>query len=126
MAGNIDIGRQSTKLTVTILNGEAVSGAFWMGPYAGGYVLIPTSWTDANMGFQVSEAEAGTYVYLRDDAGAPVQISTILTSGARAYALPAELFGCMWVKLWSKSTTAATETDNNQTGDISPTLVLKG
>lgn len=119
------IERAYAKSTLTIADGAAISQALWMGSWAGGYVLIPDSWTAANMGFQVSEAEAGTFAILRDESGSPVQISGILTTGARAYALPAELFGALWVKLWSKSTTAATETDANQTGAISPIVVLK-
>lgn len=75
----------------------------------------------------VAPTTGGTFVILRDASGNPVQIGSIKTDGARAYALPAELFGCGFVKLWSKSATAATETDVNQTGGpLSLTVVLKG
>jgi len=112
-------------VTVTIADGAATSEAIYMVPWAGGYVLIANSWTAANLGFQVAEGAAGTYSILRDEAGSPVQISGIKTDGGRAYALPPELFGALYFKAWSKSTTAATETDTNQSGDINLTFVFK-
>ncbi len=117
--------RMTTVTPLTIADSAAITSAVDMSIYSGGYVDIATSWTAANMGFQVCDTESGTYVILRDEAGSPVQISNILTTGARAYALPAEVFGCKWVKLWSKSSTAATETDTNQSGAIAVVLVLK-
>lgn len=113
-------------LTATIADGAALSGAFYMGDHVVGHVTIPTSWTAANMGFQVSDSENGTYTILRkDDSDAPVQIENIATGAGRSYALPTKLAGALWVKLWSKSSTAATETDTNQSGAISITVVLK-
>jgi hypothetical protein len=118
------IGRYVEAFSLPIADGEAITRSADMSIFSGGYVHIPTSWTAANLGFQVSDDDS-TFIILRDEAGAPVQISGIKTDGARAYALPAEVFGCKHVKLWSKSSTAATETDTNQSGAITLTLVLK-
>ena len=89
-------------------------------------VLVPSDWTAANIGFKVARLSSNTFNILRDDIGTPVQISTILTSGARWYILPSELYGAKFVRLWSKSTTSATETDTNQGTERNLELLLKG
>lgn len=119
------IARGTSVHALTIADGAATSAVVDFSLHAGGYVDIATSWTAANMGFYVCDTADGTFVILRDEAGNPVQISNILTTGARAYALPSQVFGCKFVKLWSKSSTSATETDTNQTGDATIRLVLK-
>lgn len=86
--------------------------------HSAGCVIMPSGWTDANLGFKVCDQEEGTFVILRkDDGSTPVQLENILTTGARAYQLPEELFAAapIWVKPWSKNKIAATETDVNQT-----------
>lgn len=120
------IARHSAQLTVTIANGAALSEAFDFSEFSGGHVITPDVWTAANIGFQVSATQSGTYTILRDKAGAPVQVSTVKTDGGRAYSMPDEVFGALWVKLWSKNTTAATETDTNQGGARTLGLTLKG
>lgn len=105
----------SASFNLTIADGAAVSDA----------VIIPTSWTDANMGFKVCDTPTGTFVPLKTDAGVPVQISSITTDAAYGYKIPNDIFPARWVKLWSKSTTAATVTDTNQSGAISITVMLK-
>lgn len=117
---------QYSQLTVTIANNEAVSGAIDMRRFTGGMVVIPAAWTDANLGFKVSTEEAGTYTILKGATGTPIQISSITTNASFAYSLPTELAGALWVKLWSKNTTAATTTDNNQGGARSIGVYLKG
>jgi len=119
------ISRYSEIQSVVIADAAALSRAVNFSRVAGGMVIVPTSWTAANLGFYVCDTFGGTYVILRDESGNPVQISNILTTGARAYALPAELYGATFVELWSKSSTAATETDTNQSGAITLTLMLK-
>lgn len=121
----MNIERVSTYIPLTIADGAALSSAVDMSIYSGGYVDIATSWTAANMGFKVCDTATGTFVILRDEAGNPVQISGIVVDAAGAYALPAQVFGCLWVKLWSKSSTAATVTDTNQSGVATLRLVLK-
>jgi hypothetical protein len=119
------IGRLGMQVAVTIADGAALSEAIYMEPFAGGMVYVPDSWSAANLGFKVCDTEGGTFAILKDASGVPIQISGMSTSGAMAYQIPDGLFGAVWVKLWSKSTTAATETDVNQTGAISPVLMLK-
>jgi hypothetical protein len=120
------IARENSYALITILSGEAESETLDFGNYAGGMVLVPSAWTAANIGFKVSRLNNGTYNILRDDIGVPVQISTILTSGARWYTLPSELYGAKFVRLWSKSTVSATETDTNQGAERELELLLKG
>lgn len=110
---------------LTIANGEALSAAFDFRGWSGGMVIVPSAWTAANIGFQVCDEEAGTFAIARDDDGAPLNISSILTNGSRAYELPPELFGAHYVKLWSKSATDATETGVNQGADRALTVMLK-
>lgn len=121
------IQQPPTVLTVTIADNAAVSGAFQITPFIGGIVTVPTGWVAANIGFQVSTEEAGTYTILReDDTDQPVQIISVSTSASRSYKIPNDIFPAQWVKLWSKSATAATETDVNQTGGpLNFTLMLK-
>jgi hypothetical protein len=115
-----------TSLSMTLADDGTLTAAFQMDWFIGGIVIIPNGWTAANMGFKVSDSEAGTYVILRDEDGAPVQIGTILTSAARAYKIPNEVFPARWVKLWSKSATAATEDDVAQAGGpLTFTVMLK-
>lgn len=119
--------RSSRIVSLTIADNAALSQAFDFSGYSGGMVLIPNGWVAANLGFKVSPDDGGTFDILRDDVGTPVQVSGILTTGARWYKLPDDLFGVLWAKLWSKSTTAATETDTNQTGGpLAITVMLKG
>lgn len=112
--------------SATIASGAAETGEISMTIYAGGIVITPAAWTAANIGFKVSATSGGTFAILRDYLGAPVQISGIKTDGIRAYQIPDEVFAAGYVKLWSKSTTAATETDTNQAAARSLTVVLKG
>jgi hypothetical protein len=120
------IMRETKVIHATIANGEAESEALNMGEMAGGYVHFPAAWTDANLGFKVSPTEDGDYVPLLDDLGSPLQISGIVTDESLAYALPDGLYSASYFKLWSKSTTIATQTDTNQGAERSLTIVLKG
>jgi len=115
-----------TVLTVTIANGAATSGAFDMRYWVSGAVLVPSAWTAANIGFQVCDTETGTFVALKDDTGVPVQISSVTTDTSFWYEFPTpEVFSGHFVKLWSKSTTAATVTNTNQGAARTLTVMLK-
>ena len=106
--------KESTVHNLTIANGAALSEAFKFGNSTRGMVLIPSAWTAANIGFYVCDTEDGTFVHLEHhDSGEPVQIGTIPTSASVWKEFPPEVQG-LWIKLWSKSSTAATETDTNQ------------
>lgn len=112
--------------TLTIENGAALSDAFNYGSSESGMILIPPVWTAANIGFKHSLTEDGTYTMVEHhDSGEPVQISDIPTATSVWKELPPELAGCKWLKLWSKSATAATETNVNQGAARSISYVLK-
>jgi hypothetical protein len=100
----------------TIGNNAALGEAVDMRNYAGGFLSVPDSWSDANIGFKVCSTKDGTFTVAKDDAGAPIQISGVNTTTGARYYLPEKLFGAHFVKPWSKHKTAATETDVNQTG----------
>jgi len=116
----MNLQRGTTSLEVTIANGTAVSGAFEMSNHAGGLVLMPGAWTAASIGFQVSDSPGGTFYPLYDSGGSLVQIEGPAVDSA--YAIPAEVFGAAWVKLWSQDGSAGEE---NQTADRSVGVVLK-
>ena len=97
--------RGSTILTATIANGAALSAAFDMSSYAGGMLHMPAGWTAACVGFQISPTVGGTYQPLYEGDGTLAQIEnddTVAIAGL-SYALPAEMFGVQWVKLWSEN-----------------------
>lgn len=118
--------RGITVVYPTIAINTAITEAIPFHEYAGGLVTIPSAWTDANLGFQVCDTLAGTYVKVKDKAGDPVQIESITTNATFAYEIPAEVFGAHYLKLWSKSSTAATTTDTNQAAARSLVLTMKG
>lgn len=109
--------------TVTIANGAAVSDAFDYGPYIAGGLITPAAWTAADIGFYVSDAEAGTYVLLEDVDDAVVKITGLTTNASNARPFPEELLGWQWVKLASLNT--STGAAENQGGARSIKLVMK-
>lgn len=117
--------QKANSINLTIANGAAISGAFNMSDHLLGLVIVPAEWTDANIGFKVCDVSGGTFVIACDKTGSPIQIAGITTNASKAYAIPTELFPGMWVKLWSKSTTAATTTDTNQGAARSLVVILK-
>ena len=123
----VHIGRFGDVETLTIGLGTAITSTeLDMAHYSGGVVIVPAVWDAANIGFTVSPTSGGTFVILRDYLGTPVQISGIETAGSRAYSLPMEIFGCGFIKLWSKSLVTLTETDVNQAASRTLTVILKG
>lgn len=123
----MDMERLYKSIAATIANGAALSDAIDMRKFAGGSILIPSAWTAANLGFQFSDTEAGTYTWLEnDDDGVPVQITDVPTAQSVWKPIPAKAFGAPWMKLWSKHATAATETGVNQGAERTLTVFLKG
>jgi hypothetical protein len=112
-------------VSLTIASGAAVSQAFPLMDFIGGKIIVPSEWTDANIGFKVCDSQDGTFVIACKDDGTPIQISGVTTNASKAYKIPNELFPAHHVKLWSKSTTAATTTDTNQGAARSLTVMLK-
>lgn len=109
------IKKVSQVLVSTIANGEALGTAIKIEGCERGHVIMPSAWTDADLGFKVCDTQDGTFVILHDLNGVVVDIEDITTDASLAYELPSDIFaGTIWVKPWSKDTTPATETDNNQ------------
>lgn len=125
MARNYGIVPAVDVQSLTIAQGAALSEAFDMRRYVGGQVYVPGTWTAANIGFHVCDTVDGTYTIALDKAGAPIQIGTVNTGRAGWYSIPTDLFPTGFVKLWSKNSTAATETDINQAGARAMKVMLK-
>ena len=89
--------------SVTIANGAALSGAFALAHHTMGVLYKPATWTAADIGFYVCQQEAGTYMPLYNVNGVLVNITGLSTTVVEAYALPAELAGCRYVKVWSQN-----------------------
>ena len=109
---------------VTIGAGAAESSAFSLWPLIGdaGLVGVPSVWTAAAIGFKVSTEQAGTFVPLRSETGAIVEITGVQAAAAAWYKLPDALKGAMWVKLWSQTAGV----DTNQAAARSLQVMAKG
>lgn len=101
------------------------STAFDMSDYSLGFVITPSTWTAANIGFKMCDTLDGTYLIAKDKSGVPIQISGVSTGAACSYAIPTELFASKFVKLWSKHLTAGTEDNVNQAGARILKVILK-
>jgi len=77
------------------------SGIFRFYPNFAGLLHMPATWTAADIGFLVSASSDGTYQPLYDRLGNLVVISGPVAD--RAYNLPSELTGSLFVKLWSNT-----------------------
>lgn len=97
------ISRAVGQLEVEIQNAAALSDEIDLGGAREFMVVIPSTWTNANLGFQVSEEAGGTFVPLYDDGGNLVQIAGIAIAASRAYVLPPEVGVCQHIKLWSQN-----------------------
>lgn len=93
------------RVNVTIANGAALSDPIDLKNYFGslGLVRVPSAWTGASMGFQVSDSLDGIYSPLRDNTGILVEVSGIQTAAAAWYQLPDALRGALFFKLWSET-----------------------
>lgn len=125
MARNYGVTPAVNVESLTIAENAAISGAYDFRRYFGGHVVVPGTWTAANIGFKVCDTVDGTYVIACDEDGVPIQIGTVNTGESRSYKIPDDLFPAAFVKLWSKNTTAATATDTNQAAARSLKVTLK-
>lgn len=94
-AGDLIVSPQA----VTIASGQSLSGAIDLGPYRAFAIIMPASWTTANLTFQVS-ADGVNYANLYDDSGNEVTV----TAAASRYiiiASPAKMLGVRWAKVRS-------------------------
>jgi len=118
-----EIRRTDGYETLTIANGASLSSELDMTGMVGGLVIIPSAWTAADVGFSTSEKAGGTFVDVQDETGSRVKISGIATAASMAYDIPAEVFGCRYVKLESIDT--STEAAVNQAAARSIIVTLK-
>lgn len=89
--------------TATILSGASLSGAIDLGPNRAFAIVMPASWTTANLTFQGS-ADGITYNNLYDDTGTEVSV----TAAASQYIVvssPAKLLGVRWIKRQARRST---------------------
>ena len=117
------LSRNWGTVNVTIEGTAALSEAIDMRFFSGGLVVIPSTWTDAELGFKASDSEDGTFYPVYDENGVQLTIDNIATATARAYTLPAELYGANYIKLWS---TDGSGGDTNQDDARSIIVIFKG
>lgn len=85
---------------VTIPIGTALSNAFEFETWDKLIIHMPAAWTAADIGFQVSNSEAGTFLPLYDAAGALIEYTPAVDT---AFLAPAGIAGAYWIKLWSQT-----------------------
>lgn len=94
---------------------DLTSRSFNFGEYAGGMLIMPASWTAADLTFKVCDTSGGTFVDAYDKDGTQIKLTS--PSASRAYEIPPALFGAAWVKLGSSVA---------QLADRDIVLMLKG
>lgn len=110
----------------TIANGAALTGAFDLqSTKARGFaVVVPGTWTAADIAFQVSEDDS-TYYKVYDKTGARVKITGIATSEAAVYVAPAEAWAVgVWRYLKLESINTGTGAAENQGAERALTITL--
>jgi hypothetical protein len=98
-------GVRNQSLSVVIPNGAAVSAPLSMETFSKGLFHMPSAWTAASMGFQVSQTVGGTYQALSDDSG--VIALTVAADGS--YLIPTNIMAARYIKFWSH--TAGSDTN---------------
>lgn len=115
--------RETKSQTVTIASGAAISDAIDLSQYIAGLVLIPGTWTTADLGLKIANATGDTYYPLKDGNNAYSDKVSIDGPVANTwYPLPAWCFAARSIKLWSHDGAGA---DANQGGARTLTLILK-
>ena len=91
-------------ITTIVPNAGALSPAINIKDFDSGAFIIPAAWTAASLAFKVCDTISGTYVPLRDKAGALIEMTSMPTAASEARLLPAEVFNSApFVKLWSET-----------------------
>ncbi len=91
-----------TQISVTIASGASLSAATDLGPYRVFAIVMPASWTTANLTFQGS-SDGINFFDLYDDTGTEVSV----TATASKYIIltsPVKLLGLRWLKVRSGTT----------------------
>lgn len=68
-------------------------GIIEMNGLSWGSIIFPAEWTAADLAFYCSTSRGGTYVPMRDEDGAILQITGIATGAAGSYFIPLQVFG---------------------------------
>jgi hypothetical protein len=118
----MSLTRTPAAIAANIAINTAESNVISMADFSGGLLQTPAAWTAANVAFKVCSTPDGTFVPLRDQAAALVEISGVVANAAAAYPLPDELFGALYFKVWSETAGS----DTNQTAARALTVTLKG
>lgn len=97
------VTREVHHLTATVGVGSSVSNAVHYGDFAGGVVITPDA-LDATsaVAFLVSYDDDASFFKLCDKTNALISL-VVSTNERRAYAIPDELFGVRWFKLWTQA-----------------------
>lgn len=114
------IGNTTTK-TVTIGSGASLSGEVDLEGYKLAAIIMPAAWTAANLTFQASDASAGTFADVYDDAGTEVSVTAAVSRAIGMDAAMPELAAFRFLKIRS----GTTATPVAQGADRTLTLVLK-
>lgn len=106
--------------TVTIANGESLSGAIDLGSSSLAGILMPASWTAAGLSFAVSTSLAGTYVPLWNAIGSEYTVPSASAVASQFIVLPvADFLGIQYLRVRSGTAGSAV----NQGGARSLTLI---
>lgn len=96
---------QTSKITtVTIANGGTTSGAVDVSGFTHVTIVMPSAWTTATLGVEVSNALAGTYVPLHDSSGA------VAITIAASQAITLDIQSLIFIKLKASASQAAART----------------
>ena len=82
--------------SVTVGTTAAASKEISLEQFAGGIVYIPTGETVVTLTYHTAPVACGTYLALYDEDGVAV---TQTVSAAKAYAIPAAVWGCGFIKI---------------------------
>jgi hypothetical protein len=124
------IARQFTTVPVKFVANTCESQPIDVGFFASGMIQVGAAWTTANLGIKVSPYEADTFVPLYKfetnvlpTYNTTVPVMIITPNASRAYALPPEVKGSRFIRLWSVSNTFG---NINQAAERTLYLTLKG
>lgn len=112
MAGDLTVN----SIPVTIASGASLSGIVDLGPLRAFGVLMPASWTTANLTLQAS-ADGVNFYNVYDDSGAEVTI-TVAASQYVILASPAKMLGLRWIKVRSGTSGSAVNQGADRTMNI--------
>lgn len=116
----------STRATVAIASGAAVSETVTLTTTRprGLAVLVPSAWTAADIGFEIS-TDNSAWVPLYGDTGLRIKITTIATAASQLYIAPTEVWAaCAFPYLRLASLNTGTGANANQGAARSLIVVL--